>query len=124
MRRPDFFVKTALVFHVTLTSSRELICLKQVPVQKNSYDCGLHTLHMSQRFLEDPDRFCQIILVGSLSYSQNDFELTDLVGPKTKRVPQTELEKLADWGGTGEDMVRLRQYLGTMLDKLVAQKNA
>jgi hypothetical protein len=70
MKKPDFVVKTALVFHATLTMSSELICCKQVPLQMNFYDCGLHAIHLSQKFSEDPDKFCQIILVGGPSSNQ------------------------------------------------------
>jgi Ulp1 protease family, C-terminal catalytic domain len=41
----------------------------KVPVQNNTWDCGIFTIHFAEVFMKDPDKYCQWMTVSvSLVY--------------------------------------------------------
>ena len=69
----DVVGKNALVCVYCSRSARTSIsrCV-QVPAQPNYCDCGLYLIHFAQKFLEDPDRLAQIILVRIFGLQQTE----------------------------------------------------
>ena len=61
--------KTALIQFLFLFPVPAIKPGTQVPLQPNSYDCGIYLLHFVETFMNDPIKYADTILVWHIGHS-------------------------------------------------------